>query len=77
MITFNIQVKCDFDDPDAKLPMVEEFLRTKCMEIFSTMVLIADRREPQVALTGSDYFLSPQQIKIMAEEDRECTNPSN
>jgi hypothetical protein len=69
MLTFSIQVKVDFDDPDEKVPLVHQLLRTKAKEIGATLNFIKDRRAPQVAITGSDYFVSPEQIAIMVAED--------
>jgi hypothetical protein len=63
MITLNIQLKFDLDDPEKELPNVKELTR------ITGVLLISTRREPKIAITCTDFFMGSEEINVMEGAD--------
>lgn len=53
--TYDIQLKIDFDDP-SRHKIAMHFMRKAARTILTQANMIADGREPQIALTTDDFF---------------------
>jgi hypothetical protein len=63
MRTYMIELRVDFEDKEK-----EEIMLTACKaaakHVFTTAVLIADKRKPQIALQSGDHFAPAEDIML-------------
>jgi hypothetical protein len=69
MITLNIQLKFDLDDPEKELPNVKELTRITARALYTGMLLISTRRKPKIAITCTDFFMGSEEINVMEGAD--------
>jgi hypothetical protein len=69
MITLNIQLKFDLDDPEKELPNVKELTRIAARGLYTGVLLISTRREPKIAITCTDFFMGSEEINVMEGAD--------
>lgn len=63
MRTLTIQLR--FDDSDKeKVQLLEGAAKVAAKHLFTTAILLMDKRKPQIALTGEDFFASQEEIEL-------------
>lgn len=77
MRTYEIQLKADYVDPE-KHDILLEALREAAAQIYTTALLLKDKRDPQIALQTGDLFVGTQEIALSLdgqdEKDAERAN---
>jgi hypothetical protein len=68
MFTFTIELRVPFDEKE-KLDIVQEAMKIAAKHVYTTAMLIADDRKPQVALHGGDYFTPTEEIMLADDID--------
>lgn len=62
MYTFTIEVRGDWDEE--KIALMKEAAKVAAKHIYTTALLISDKRKPQVALHGQDFFTKEEEILL-------------
>lgn len=78
MRTFTIELRADYLDDD-KFRVLEMAMKAAAKHVYTTALLLQDKRKPEVALYGSDFFASRQEIEladdiIQEDEDDAATD---
>jgi hypothetical protein len=68
MFTFTIELRVPFDDKE-RLDIVQQAIKTAAKHVYTTTMLIADGRQPQVAIHGGDYFTPTEEIMLADDLD--------
>lgn len=63
MFTFTIELRVPFDDKE-RLDIVQTAIKTAAKHVYTTTLLIADERKPQIAIHGGDYFTPTEEIML-------------
>lgn len=71
--TYTLEVKIDFDD-ESRHDQMRKVLREAGRSAYALAMLLADNRQPQIALRSEDFFEGTQQILIKDDEDEETTD---
>lgn len=59
------ELRYDFDEPDEeKSKMLEDIFRAKCREIFSSALLLMDRRKPEMVIKGGNLFEAVTELPL-------------
>lgn len=71
--TYTLEVKIDFDD-ESRHDQMRKVLREAGRSAYALAMLLADNRQPQIALRSEDFFEGTQEILIKDDEDDETTD---
>lgn len=63
MRTFTIELRVDDADPE-KVELVKQAARVAAKHLFTTALLLADGRKPQIALNSGDLFETDKEISL-------------
>lgn len=63
MRTYKIELRVDFLDKD-KFKHLEAAAKTAAKHLYTQALLLQDKRAPQIALEGSDFFSSTEEISL-------------
>lgn len=63
MKTWTIELRADFDTPE-KDKIIEDAMKMAAKHVFTTALLIKDKRDPQVVLSGGDFFTPTEEIML-------------
>lgn len=66
LMTWTIEVRADFDDPSKNKLLLDD-IKQHVKEINATALLLADKRQPQVAFSTSDMFVGSEKIDLFVE----------
>jgi hypothetical protein len=63
MRTFTIELRVD--DSDAEhVDIIKDAAKVAAKHLFATALLLPFRHKPQIALTGSDFFATQEEIEL-------------
>lgn len=71
--TYTLEVKIDFDD-ESRHDQMRKVLREAGRSAYALALLLADNRQPMIALRSEDFFEGTQEILIKDDEDDETTD---
>lgn len=71
--TYTLEVKIDFDD-ESRHDQMRKVLREAGRSAYALAMLLADNRQPQIALRSEDFFEGTQEILIKDDDDEETTD---
>lgn len=63
MRTYTIELRVDYLDED-KFKHLEAAAKTAAKHIYTQALLMQDKRAPQIALYGSDFFSTTEEINL-------------
>lgn len=63
MRTINIELRFDDDTPE-KVKVIEIAAKMAAKHLFTTALLVSGKRKPQIAMHGSDFFSSAEEISL-------------
>lgn len=61
--TFTIELRVDYDSPE-KEQIILDAAKVAAKHLYTTAVLIADKRKPDIALSTSDLFVGASEISL-------------
>lgn len=68
MKTFTIELRVDHDTTEK-----DEIIRKAAMKaakaLYTTAMMITDKRKPQISLESSDFIAGTEEINLMEEDD--------
>jgi hypothetical protein len=68
--TFTIELRADYLDDD-KFRVLETAMKQAAKHVYTTALLLQDKRKPEIALYGSDFFASRQEIELADDINEE------
>lgn len=63
MLTIKIELRCDDSDPE-KVKLITEAGRMAAKHFYTTALLLADKRKPQIAMQVGDLFETDKEINL-------------
>ena len=66
--TYSLDLKIDFED-QTRHAMMEKLLRRLAKQVLTQATLLADGRQPQVALRSEDFFMGNDEIQVVREDE--------
>jgi hypothetical protein len=67
-VSWKIELRTNHDDP-SKDGIMEKLVRGKAKELFTSALLIQDKRSPQITIECGDLFVGTQEINLDAPEE--------
>ena len=64
--TYTIEIRTDHDTADKDILALND-IKQHVKEINATVLLLADKRQPQVAFSTSDMFVGAEKIDLFVE----------
>lgn len=62
--TFTIELRVDYDDK-SKDELIKKAAVEAAKHLFTTALLISDKRKPLIGVSGSDFFAGKEEIDLM------------
>ena len=72
MRTYTIELRADFLEED-KFKTIEAAAKVAAKHLFTTALLLQDKRKPEIALYGGDFFSSTEEIQLADDIPEEET----
>lgn len=66
LMTWTIEIRADYDSKEKELLLLKD-IKQHVKEINATALLLADKRQPQVAFSTSDMFVGAEKIDLFVE----------
>ncbi len=63
MKTFTIELRVDYSDEE-KNDVIKEAIKVAAKHVYTTALLISEKRKPQVAVHSSDFFAGTEEIEL-------------
>lgn len=64
---FTVELQCEFSDEE-KYMVIRNALREAARTVFTTALMMQERRKPAIAMHSNDFFEGPQQFDVLVDE---------